>query len=117
MISFNKESIQSFSDIYLDLIGHMCHIINSDLVLRHVLIEGLEILFNVSDLLLKVILLMVELNVVVPFDVLHQRLNHFFILIHLRSDLVFLTYVLASQFVQSFIVNFEKAFHSLLMII
>ena len=82
MISFNKESIEPLPDINLDLIGNMHHIFNLDLVLRHVLIEGLEVLLNVSNLLFKVILLMIELNIVVPLDVLHQSLYHLFILIH-----------------------------------
>ncbi len=99
VISLGKEAIQSFPNIDLYLIHSELPITYLHLIFGHVDVERLQILFNVSDLLMKVKLLVVELYVVVTAYVAHKSLDKIFKAIHLLSELVLLTDVGFPRFI------------------
>jgi hypothetical protein len=90
VVSFDEERVQSFSDVNFDLVHGKGWVIKTELVFGHVDIEGFEVFLDFSYLLLKVVLLMVELNVIIPLDVSHKGLNLTFIRVHGASKVIFL---------------------------
>lgn len=91
MVGLKEEGVEALSDVDLDLIHGEGGIIQAELVLGHVDVERLEVLLDISDLLMQVVLLMIELNVVVPLDVAHQGLDLALIVVHSPAKLVLLT--------------------------
>ena len=108
MVCLSKEPIKSLSDIDLDLIDCQIPIVNLELILWHVYVERFQVLFDISDLLMKVKLLMVEFYIVVVAYVCHKALNELFIAIHLLPKLVLLADIVLTSFIKSLVISFEE---------
>jgi hypothetical protein len=117
VVSFDEERVQSFSDVNFDLVHGKGWVIKTELVFGHVDIEGFEVFLDFSYLLLKVVLLMVELNVIIPLDVSHKGLNLTFIRVHGASKVIFLPKELRSQVVQGVIIDFKNGFDAFLVLV
>jgi hypothetical protein len=72
MISLCEKRVQPLPNINLDLIHCQLHVLNLHLVFGHIDLEGLEVLFDGTDALLQVVLLVVEFNIVELPDVFHE---------------------------------------------
>ena len=85
MISLNKELSEPLFDVYFNLVDCQRHVFNFHLILWHVDVKGCKVLSDSSDCILDIDLLMIELDVVILFDIIHEVNYLIFKAVHILS--------------------------------